>query len=134
MSIIGFDKDSIVFYKSEQYKIVQVINFKKVAIEHVQSKDIIIVSLNDLSSKLVNVKEKNYIDNYSDEEWSIANKRHEIIKDLVFKDRTKLLVENIAKQHGYSYVTLYEWIKVYEQTNETSSLIPNTSQRGKKGS
>lgn len=134
MSIIGFNKDSIVFYKSEQYKIVHVINFNKVAIEHVKSKDIINVSLNDLSSKLVNVKEKNYTDNYSDEEWSIANKRHEIIKDLVFKKRTKLLVESIAEQHGYSYVTLYEWIKVYEQTNETSSLIPNTSQRGKKGS
>lgn len=134
MSIIEFKKDSIVFYKNEQYKIVYVINFNKVAIEHVESKDIINVSLNDLSSKPVNVKEKNYIDSYSDEEWSIANKRHEIIKDLVFKDRTKLLVENIAKQHGYSYVTLYEWIKIYEQTNEISSLVPNTSKRGKKGS
>jgi putative transposase len=134
MSIIEFKKDAIVFYKNEQYKVVQIINFNKVAIEHVESRDIINVSLNDLSSNIVNVKEKNYIDNYSDEEWSIANKRYEIIKDLVFKDRTKLLVENIAKQHGYSYVTLYEWIKVYEQTGETSSLVPNTSQRGKKGS
>ena len=41
MSIIEFKKDAIVFYKNEQYKVVQIINFNKVAIEHVESRDII---------------------------------------------------------------------------------------------
>ncbi len=90
--------------------------------------------MKDLSSKFINPVEKKYLDNYSENEWNKAKERYEIIKDLVFVKKTKKDVEEIANKYGYSYVTLYEWIKNYEQTSEISSLISNTSKRGKKGS
>lgn len=126
---------SVVFYNNEQCKIIRIISINQVEIENLVTQEILFVGLNELSSKIINpVNTKNYLDNYSEQEWEEANKRYEIIKDLVFIKRTKDEVEVIGKKHGYSYVTLYEWIKLYEQTSELSSLVPNTSKRGKKGS
>ena len=126
---------SVIFYNNEQYKIVRIISINQVEIENLVTLDILFVTLNELSSKLINVVEsKTYLDNYSDQEWEEANKRYEIIKELVFVKRTKNEVEEVGKKYGYSYVTLYEWIKLYEQTNEISSLVSNISKRGKKGS
>lgn len=126
---------SVIFYKNEQCKIIRIISINQVEIENLMTHDILFVSLNDVSSKVINaVETKTYLDNYSDQEWEEANKRYEIIKDLVFVKRTKNEVEEIGKKYGYSYVTLYEWIKLYEQTNEISSLVSNVSKRGKKGS
>jgi putative transposase len=133
MSTISLKKDSKVFYNNEEYKIIQIINFNKVAITNIQTNDIINVSLNELSSSHTTIKEKSYIEDYSEQEWTQAKKRYQIIKNLVFIKRTKDDVEKIAKENNYSSVTLYGWIKLYEQTEEISSLIPNTSQRGKKG-
>ena len=125
---------SVVFYNNEQYKIVRIISINQVEIENLITHDILFVSLKDLSSKVINaVATKTYLDNYSDKEWEEANKRYEIIKDLVFVKRTKNEVVEVGKKYGYSYVTLYEWIKLYEQTNEISSLVSNISKRGKKG-
>lgn len=124
---------SVVFYNNEQCKIIRIISINQVEIENLVTQEILFVGLNELSSKIINpVNTKNYLDNYSEQEWEEANKRYEIIKDLVFIKRTKDEVEVIGKKHGYSYVTLYEWIKLYEQTSELSSLVPNTSKEGKK--
>jgi putative transposase len=135
MGKIELKIDSIVFYNNEQYKIIRIVSINRVEIENLQTFDILFVTLNELSSKFINAHEtKTYLDNYSEKEWGEANKRYQIIKDLVFVKRTKNEVEVIGKKHGYSYVTLYEWIKLYEQTNEISSLVPNITKRGKKGS
>lgn len=126
---------SVVFYNNEQCRITRIISKNQVEIENLATLDILFVTLNELSSKIINdVDVKTYLDNYSEQEWEEANKRYEIIKDLVFVKRTKNEVEAVGKKYGYSYVTLYEWIKLFEQTNEISSLVSNMSKRGKKGS
>ena len=134
MGILEPKIDSLVFYKEEQFKIIKILNFNQIEIQHIKTDEIKHVELKDLSSKFINPVEKKYLDNYSENEWNKAKERYEIIKDLVFVKKTKKDVEEIANKYGYSYVTLYEWIKNYEQTSEISSLISNTSKRGKKGS
>lgn len=134
MGKIELKPNAIVFYREEQYKILKIISFIQVEIQHLQTNDIIHVPLNDLSTQKLLSSNKTYLDNYSDKEWDTACKRYKIIEDLVFVKRTKSEVEAVGKKHGYSYVTIYEWIKIYEQTSEISSLVPNTSKRGKKGS
>ncbi len=134
MGKIALRPNSIVFFNNEQYKINKIISINQVEIQNLETAEILHSSFDKLSSKQSISKPKVYLDNYSQKEWDEALKRYEIIKDLVFVKRTKNEVESVAKQYGYSYVTLYEWIKTYEQTEDKSSLIPNTSKRGKKGS
>lgn len=131
MGIVDLKKDSLVYYKNEQYKIFKIINFNEVSIEHLKTKEIVDVLMNELSS-CISIENKNYIDNYSDEEWLIANKRYEIIKDLVFIKRSKSQVNEVGQNNGYSGRTIYKWINLYEQTNLVSSLVPSTSNRGSK--
>lgn len=133
MGRIYIKPEEIVFYNNKEYKIKKAISFNQVEIKNLETNDIEHVSINNLSKK-PDSKEKVYLDNYSEQEWSEALRRYEIIKDLVFVKRTKQEVETVGKKYGYSYVTLYEWIKIYEQTQDKSSLVPNTSNRGKKGS
>ncbi len=133
MGKVYIKPDEVVFYNNKEYKIKKVISFNQVEIQNLETNDIEYVSINNLS-KNPNSKDKVYLDNYSEQEWAEALRRYEIIKDLIFVKRTKQEVEIVGKKYGYSYVTLYEWIKIYEQTQDKSSLVPNTSNRGKKGS
>lgn len=133
MGKINLQKESIVNYKNEQCKILETINLHQLKIQNINSNEIFVVSLDDLHSDSIENHKNKYIDSYSSAEWAEALRRESIIKDLVFVNRTKNDVEKVAKECGYSYVTLYNWIKLYEKTGETSFLVPATSKRGKKG-
>jgi len=135
MSKINLSIGSKVYFENEKSTIVRIISFEEVAIKNISTNNIKTVRLNQLSSKFTNSKaEKNYMDNYSEVEWESAKAKYEIIKDLVFKNRTRKEVEIVAKKNKKSPTTIYKWINIYEQTKEISSLISNTSKRGKKGS
>lgn len=133
MSKLKIKKDQKVFYKNEQYMIVKVIDFYSVLIQSIKNPDI---KLETLISELSTEENKKDIllDNITDEEWAIAEKRYEIIKDLLFVSRTKQEVIDLAKEHDIAYTTVYRWIKQYEENEQKSSLVPNTKNRGKKGS
>ncbi len=134
MGKIDFAKDALVFFDNEAYRVVKVVSLSEVMIQNEKSKHIVTTNIEKLSSKLAEQSSQDHIDNYSEKEWGEAKKRYEIIKDLVFVKRTRRGVEEIAKQNNQSAVTIYSWIKIYEQTAQVSSLVPKTSQRGKKGS
>ncbi len=134
MAKIDLKIGSLVFFDNEQYKIYRVVNLSEVSIEHTITKKVLTVNTSQLSSKQTDKKEKIYLNNYSDNEWAEAKKRYEIIKNLVFQKRSRKDVEEAGKENDLSAVTIYNWIKIYEQTSEISSLISKTSQRGKKGS
>lgn len=134
MDLINLEQGSLVFYNNKQYKIFRAVDFHTIALEDLETSEIIKVSLNELSSQKVAIKENNYLDNYSEKEWEIAKKRYEIIKELIFTERTKASVIETAKKYGYHYTMLYKWINLYEHTSQISSLVPKNSQKGTKGS
>lgn len=133
MSKLKIKKDQKVFYKNEQYMIVKIIDFYSVLIQSIRNPDI---KLETLISELSTEENKKDIllDNITDEEWAIAEKRYEIIKDLLFVSRRKQEVMDLAKEHNIAYTTVYRWIGQYEENEQKSSLVPNTKNRGKKGS
>jgi len=135
MSKINLSVGSVVYFKNEKYTILRIVSFEEVNIKNISTDNTTTVKLNQLNSKLTNAKaEKNYMDNYSELEWKSAKNKYNIIKDLVFKKRTRKEVEDIAKKNKKSPTTIYNWINIFEQTKEISSLISNASKRGKKGS
>ena len=133
MSKLKIKRNEKVFYQNEQYIIVKIIDFYFVLIQSIKNPDTKIeVLISELSSE--ENKKNILLDNITDEEWSIAEKRYEIIKDLLFVSRTKQEVIDLAKEHNIAYTTVYRWIKQYEENEQKSSLVPNTKNRGKKGS
>lgn len=133
MSKLNLAIGTNVFYENKPYTIQRTVDLKTVTIQSVDDKEDII---NVHVSKLRATKEKKPYDleRYNDEEWDKAKEKYNIIKDLVFIKRTRQDVQDCAKKHNIGTTTLYAWISQYENTEQISSLVPKTKQRGKKGS
>ena len=65
------------------------------------------------------------LDEISDPDWQIAQKRYSIIKPLLddpFYGRRE--VEGIGKTHNVNTSTIYRWIEKYTRQNNTTALVP----------
>src|SRR5438874_2138218 len=68
----------------------------------------------------------------SDEDWREAQRRFSIIRPLLaIPRRTKQMVAEAARQANIHVVTFYRWIKLYEQTERISSLLPTHRDGGR---
>ena len=78
MSKLKIKKNEKVFYQNEQYIIIKIIDFYSVRIQSIKNPDTKFeVLISELSSE--ENKKNILLDNITDEEWSIAEKRYEII-------------------------------------------------------
>jgi len=133
MSKLSLSVGSKVFYNNKEYKIIKAVDFSTLTIHSLDDEDEIInVAIRDLSSK--HKEEKVQLDTYTDEQWTEARRKYEAIKDLVFRKRTIPEVEAVAEKYNVTSMTIYRWIKTYEESEKVSSLISNKHKRGKKGS
>lgn len=133
MSKLSLSIGSKVFYQNKEYKIIKAVDFSTLTICSLDNEDEIInVAIKDLSSKPK--EEKVQLDTYTDEQWTEARRKYEAIKDLVFRKRTIPEVEEVAEKYDVTSMTIYRWVKTYEESEKVSSLISNKHKRGKKGS
>jgi putative transposase len=68
----------------------------------------------------------------TDEDWQEAQRRFSIIRPLLaLPRRTKQMVVEAARRAEIHVVTLYRWIKLYEQTGRASALLPTRRDGGR---
>lgn len=133
MNKIDLSIGSKVFYNDVEHIILKAVNFHTLSIAPVNNqKEIINVKIQDLSS--TKQEKKQPLDSYTQEQWDEAKKKYEAIKDLVFRKKSRSDVEEVAKKHNVTAMTIYRWIKDYEASEKISSLISNKQKRGKRGS
>lgn len=66
----------------------------------------------------------------TDEEWAVAQQRLEAIKPLLENPiRRRLDAEEIGKKHGVNAVTLYRWMKRFQDAGSVMGLMPSKSGR-----
>lgn len=124
---------SKVFYKDIEHIIMRTVDFNTLSIAPMSDQQQIFnVNINDLSPS--SVTDNVQLDYYGDEAWSEAKKKYEAIEHLVFKQKKREEVEDVAAQCNVSVMTVYRWIKSYEESEKISSLISNKHKRGKQGS
>lgn len=70
------------------------------------------------------------LEQVSDEQWAIAQKRLAIIQPLLARRGDGQLVQEVARQHDLGQATLYRWIRSFEATGQLSQLIPNRPNGG----
>ncbi|HEX8633975.1 MAG TPA: Mu transposase C-terminal domain-containing protein [Pyrinomonadaceae bacterium] len=67
-----------------------------------------------------------------DEDWQEAQRRFSIIRPLLsLPRRTKQMVAEVAGKANIHVVTLYRWIKLYEQAERVSALLPTHRDGGR---
>ena len=108
MSKLSLSIGSKVFYNNQEYVVMRAVDFYTLCIAPSDNKnEIINVNIKDLSSKPK--KEKVQLDIYSDEEWNDAKKKYDVIKDLVFRKKSRAEVEEEALKHN---VTAMDFISL----------------------
>lgn len=121
-------------YSGQKYKITHLIDVDKILAKNCETGKSETLLVKDLQP--FNITEEPEIPTeqvelslISEKDWAEAHRRYEIIFPLVKNNyrRTEKEVELRAKQFGLHRVTLYRWIKMFEETGEVSSLLPNKS-------
>lgn len=71
------------------------------------------------------------LEEFSQEDWAIAQKRLSIIKPFIEEPlRTRADAVTIAGKNGVHVATFYRWVHLFESSGQTSSLVPD--KRGRK--
>lgn len=71
------------------------------------------------------------LNHFSDADWAIAQKRLAIIKPFIENPlRTRTDAVTQAGKHGLHVATFYRWVRLFESSGQTSSLVPD--KRGRK--
>ena len=104
--------------------IIRIINVSTVSVEEIESNIIHTVNVSELTP-FNSFKEKNYsnqIHSLSEKEWEKANKRYDIIKEILYERGNLEFIKQKALLHNVSIPTIYRWIKLYDETGLVSSL------------
>lgn len=139
MSKISLNKGTFVSVNSEVYEIINAIDIKSVLARNIGTGASEILQISKLSAYYGNnsensIKVSNFVPEcFSDEEMDIANYRKNIIEPLLIGERKRSDVVSISEKHELHYTTVYRWLKLYEESELLSSLIPKHSLKGTKG-
>lgn len=129
---------SVCYYKEKECIVRKFMDHKMLIVEEVHSKELHAVEFSKLVfDKQPQVTQK-FIDTFSDEEWTEANRRFSIIKPIIDIERgmklevnKTVLVKELSEKHNVGYVTIYRWLSAYNSTGMVSSLIPVKPDGGK---
>ena len=132
---LSFISGSEVWHKNILYIVEHAIDFNLVVVVNKANNMTHTLPINELTHQPDNhtgTFDQTSLDlsNINDMQWEIAKKRFSIIKPLLVKGRTKEQVNREGKKHGVHSATLYRWIKLYEDSELLTSLLPN--KRGSK--
>ena len=123
-------------HSNEDWKLLKIISINEVLIENVENKLIKAVSPDELKNNKEPGKVCN-LDNFSDEEWEIALRRHAIIQELnealntEDKNSTQEIIKKISIENKVSVRTIYRWKSLFEKSELISALVPQKSSGGR---
>jgi len=111
-----------VMFEGTEYFISQISDLTHAILIHPKTRDLKEVPISEISG-VSEAKPTSDLELISSEKWDEAILRYDIIKPLLIKKRTRVLVEERAKEYGRSPTTLYQWIKRYEESGKVTELI-----------
>lgn len=118
---------SHVKWQEESYIIIDLIDLQKAVLKHIQNKGLLVAPLSELKQDHENHHYSRVdLPLISDEDWHQAWQRYQLILPLLEKgsaNRTIDDVKKVAESASKNHVTIYRWIKNYENSGRVSSLL-----------
>jgi putative transposase len=132
---------TIVGYENRRYRITHLLDLENVLgkdeetgeTERLAIKDLTLPPGEDIGADGKEERGETELTLVADEDWQEAQRRFSIIRSLLtVPRRTKQMVAEVARTANLHVVTLYRWIKLYEEAERVSALIP-TKRGGGRG-
>lgn len=135
MKRISLKQKSHVYYKGQQFEVVNPVSLSQVLIRNCENNEVLVVETTELlATRPDSTPEKSTLPEYIPEaKMKIARDRFEIVKPLLEEGRTKEMVAAQSKQFNKHPATLYRWLNRYNATQSILSLLPGYDSRGGKG-
>lgn len=118
---------SHVKWREESFIIIDLIDLQKAVLKHIQNKGLLVAPLSELKQ---DQEDRRYsrvdLPLISDEDWQQAWQRYQLILPLLENgtaNRTIDDVKKVAESAGKNHVTIYRWLKSYENSGRVSSLL-----------
>lgn len=116
---------SEVVFQNKSYRINLVVDLNQVVLLDPTSNETVTAPVSELTPPVTIQKPKPDLELIEDKAWQTAQKRFQIIKPLIGKlSRTRAEVTEIAKSNDVSTNTIYGWLKLYEDSQLLTALIP----------
>jgi putative transposase len=137
---ISINPGALVGYENRRYRITHVLDLDNVLAkdevasqsERLAIKDLTLPPIDGESAEGKEAHDETELSLVSDEDWQVAEGRFSIIRPLLaIPRRTKQAVAEAALQANVHVVTVYRWIKRYEETGRVSSLLPTKRSGGR---
>lgn len=116
---------AFVVHDSNLFKISEILDFESIIAVCTQTGRSSHIRIKELKPIETDNALSQDLDEISDPDWQIAQKRYSIIKPLLddpFYGRKE--VEAIGKSHNVNTSTIYRWIEKYTRHNNTTALVP----------
>ncbi|MCL9677217.1 Mu transposase C-terminal domain-containing protein [Acinetobacter sp. ACZLY 512] len=118
---------SHVNWKEESYIIIDLIDLQKAVLKHIHNKGLLVAPLSELKHGQDDQRYSRVnLPLISDEDWQQAWQRYQLILPLLEKGTANRTIEDVkyvARKAGKNHVTIYRWLKNYEDSGRVSSLL-----------
>jgi len=132
MGLLNLTIGEKVLFKEFECVIVNVIDLNTISIEEIATGIIHTVKIKEVQEiNLDNTQNQRQLLGLSKREFKTARKRMEILAPILSNPGKKSIVLEIAKKHKKSPVTIYRWLKKYQEGKTVSSLADNRLKGGK---
>lgn len=133
MSKTNLSIGSKIFYQNNEAAIKKYIDFKTIMVQYAD-KSTEIIPIEKISSIAdADTAATQHIIEFTEEQWNRAKERLSIITPLLHKNRTTEETIKVAEANNIHPSTIFRWLKLYEESELLSVLIPRYSNRGGKG-
>lgn len=132
MAYFYIQEKAKVLYNNKECIIIKIESLTEITISEIHFNKIYVVNVNEIKPFISKSNDDKYdIELLSDKKWEIAQKRFNLIKDLVYSKKTKEDVIKVAKENNIGVSTIYKWIKLFNENGTVASILGKEKNGGR---
>lgn len=132
MAYFYIQEKAKILYNNKECIIIKIESLTEITISEIHSNKIYVVNVNEIKPFISKSNDDKYdIELLSDKKWEIAQKRFNLIKDLVYSKKTKEDVIKVAKENNIGVSTIYKWIKLFNENGTVASILGKEKNGGR---
>lgn len=132
MAYFYIQEKAKVLFNNKECIIIKIESLTEITIREMLSNKIYVVNINEIKPSVSKNNDDKYdIELLTEKKWEIAQKRFNLIKDLIYSKKTKEDVAKVAKENNIGISTIYKWIKLFNENGTVASILGKEKNGGR---
>ena len=132
MAYFYIQEKAKVLFNNKECIIIKIESLTEITISEILSNKIYVVNINEIKPSVSKNNDDKYdIELLTEKKWESAQKRFNLIKDLIYSKKTKEDVAKVAKENNIGISTIYKWIKLFNENGTVASILGKEKNGGR---